>query len=62
MRISPVWIRMYALPCEYWDPEILEDLGKCLEKFIKIFEKTKIQRYTAYAQICAYMDLYKAQI
>ena len=59
MRISPVWIRLYSLPSEYWDSEILEDLGNCLGKFIKISEQTKIQRYTAYACIHAYMDLSK---
>ena len=37
----------------------MEDLGNCLGKFIKISEQTKIQRYTAYAQICVYIDLSK---
>ena len=60
MRIAPIWIRLYSLPSEYWDPEILEDLGNCLGKFIKIYEQTNIQSYTSYAQICAYMDLSKA--
>ena len=35
MRVALVWIRLYSLPCEYWDPKILEDLGNCLGKFIK---------------------------
>ena len=60
MRIAPIWIRLYSLPNEYWDSEILEYLGNCLGKLIKIYEKTKIQCYTAYACICAYMDLSKA--
>ena len=57
MRIAPVWIRLYSLPQEYWDVEILEELGNCLGTFIKIYEQTKTQRYTAYAWICIYMDL-----
>ena len=60
MRISPVWIRLYSLPQEYWDAEILEPLGNCLGSFIKISEQTKYQRYTAFARICIYMDLSKA--
>ena len=59
MRVSLVWIRLYSLPSEYWDPEILEDLGNCLGKFIKISEKKKIQRYNDYAWIYTYMDLSK---
>ena len=35
MRVALVWIRLYSLPCEYWDPKILEDLGNFLGKFIK---------------------------
>ena len=60
MRIALVWIRLYSLPQEYWDVEILEELGNCLGSFIKISEQTKSQRYTAYARICIYMDLSKA--
>ena len=37
----------------------MEDLGNYLGSFIKISEQTKIQRYTAFARICAYMNLSK---
>ena len=60
MRIAPVWIRLSSLPQQYWDSEILEELGSCLGSFIKISEQTKSQRYTTYAHICIYMDLSKA--
>ena len=43
MRIDQVWIRLYSLPHEYWDAEILEELGNCLGTFIKISEQTKTQ-------------------
>ena len=59
MRIALVWIWLYSLPNEYWDSEILEDLGNCLGKFIKNIEQTNIQHYTSYAHICAYMNLSK---
>ena len=57
MKVALVWIRMYSLLCEYWDPKILEDLGNSLGKFIKISEHAKIQIYIAYTRICVYMDL-----
>ena len=57
MKVALVWIRMYSLLCEYWDPKILEDLGNSLGKFIKISEHGKIQIYIAYTRICVYMDL-----
>ena len=60
MRIAPVWIRLYSLPQEYWDSEILEELGNCLGSFIKISEQTKSQRYTSYARIYIYMNLSRA--
>ena len=50
---------MHSLPCEYWDLEILEDLGNRLGKFIKISKQTRAQRYTTYARICVYMGITK---
>ena len=47
--VAPVWIMFYSLPSEYWDLEILEDLGNTLGKFVKM----------TYARICVYMDLSK---
>ena len=41
------------------DPEILENLGNSLGKFIKISDQTQIQRHVAYTRICVYMDLTK---
>jgi hypothetical protein len=45
----PVWIRLYSLPQEYWDKDILTGLGNTLGKFIKILEATKQGKYIAYA-------------
>ena len=41
MSIAPVWICLYSLPCEYWEPEILQDIGNTLGKFVKASEQTK---------------------
>ena len=59
MRIVSIWIRLYSLLSEYWDSEILEDVGNNMGTFIKIFEQTKVKRYTAYARICVCIDLSK---
>ena len=37
----------------------MEDIGNSLGKFNKISKQTRIQRYTAYARICVYMELTK---
>ena len=39
--------------------EILRDIGNSIGEFVKVAEKTRILRYTAYARICVYMDLSK---
>ena len=50
---------MVGLPGEYWDMEILRDTGNSIGEFVKVFEQTRIERYTTYACICIYMDLSK---
>ena len=59
MMVSPVWIRLFSLPSEYWDLDTLKDIGNTLGEFIKVLEQTKVQRYTSFARICVYMDLSK---
>lgn len=59
MKVAPVWIRMFSLPSEFWDLETLQDIGNSLGEFVKVSEKTKLQRYISYARICVYMDLSK---
>ena len=38
---------------------ILKDIGNSIGEFVKVAEKTKQQRYTAYACIYFHMDLSK---
>ena len=57
MTVSPVWIRLFSLPGEYWDLETLQDIGNSLGEFIKVAKQMRIQIYTAFSQICIYMDL-----
>ena len=57
MLAAPVWIRIFGLPLEFWDPEILEGIGNTIGSLVKVAESTKRGRYTSYARICAYMNI-----
>lgn len=57
MMDAPVWVRLFGLPDEFWDPEILEGIGNTIGSFVKIAEATKRGKYNAYARICVYMNL-----
>ena len=59
LTIAPVWILLFSLPGEYWDPDTLRDIGNDLSEFIKVSEQKKDQRYTSFARICVYLDLSK---
>ena len=52
MMVAHVWIRMFSLPCEYWDLETLQDIDNTLGEFVRVIEHTKHQKYTAFACIC----------
>ena len=36
VMIAPVWIRLFSLPSNYWDPETLKDIGNTLGEFVKV--------------------------
>eukprot|EP00253_Pinus_taeda_P005142 PITA_05142 len=57
LSCTPVWIRLYSLPWEYWEETSLKEIGNKLGEFIKAAEDTKYCRFTSYARICVYMDL-----
>ena len=59
LNIAPVWIRLYSLPTEFWDDQILADIENALGTFVKSLEQMKVGRYTIYARICIYLDLSK---
>jgi len=54
---APVWVRLFGLPMDFWDPEILEGIGNTIGSFFKIAESTKKGRYTSDARICVYMNI-----
>ena len=39
--VAPVWVRLFGLPIDFWDPEILEGIGNSIGSFVKIAETTK---------------------
>eukprot|EP00253_Pinus_taeda_P004844 PITA_04844 len=56
---APIWVRLFGLPMEFWDPEILEWIGNSIGAFFKVAESTKRGKYTSYARICVYMNIAK---
>jgi len=55
--VSLVWVRLFGLPTDFCDPDILEGIVNSIGSFIKIADTTKKGRYTSYARICVYMNL-----
>ena len=39
--VASVWIRLIGLLEEYWDLEILKDIGNSIGEFVKVTEQTK---------------------
>ena len=59
LSIAPIWLRLYSLPCEFWRPEILTDIGNALGAFVKVVEQTKGMRFVSFARIYVYLDISK---
>ena len=59
MTVVPLWIHLIALPCEYWEMQILKDIGNTIGEFVKVAEQTKQQWYIYFSRICVYMDISK---
>lgn len=54
---APIWVRLFGLPMEFWDPEVLEGIGNSIGAFVKVAESTKRGKYTSYTRICVYMNI-----
>ena len=52
-----VWVRLYYLPLDYWQTELLVAIGNKLARYIKAYEATRRGKYTSFARICVEMDL-----
>eukprot|EP00253_Pinus_taeda_P013029 PITA_13029 len=54
---APLWVRLFGLPDEFWDPEILEGIGNSIGSFVKAAEATHRGKYNSCARICVYVNL-----
>lgn len=54
-----MWIRLYALPQEFYLGEILASIGNTLDVYVKSSKAMQQRRYTSYASICIYMNISK---
>lgn len=55
--LVPIWVRLYSLPLDYWQPESLKVIGNKLGHFLKTLEATMRGKYTSFSHICIEMDL-----
>ncbi|GLJ08839.1 hypothetical protein SUGI_0096910 [Cryptomeria japonica] len=49
---KPIWIRLYELPTEYWDKEILKDIAKGLGEIHEITGIVSNDNWGDYARFC----------
>ena len=49
---------MYSLPLEYWRDEVLEGIDNTLGSFVRLSEQTRKKKFTSYACICVYMNIF----
>lgn len=52
-----VWIRLPGLPVEFFDPELLMDMGNMVDRAIKVDEHMLKATRGKYARICVELDL-----
>jgi len=53
----PIWVRLYSLPLDYWQPESLAAIGNKIGKFIKASEASRRGRCSQFLQYIVKMDL-----
>ncbi|GLJ41406.1 hypothetical protein SUGI_0857060 [Cryptomeria japonica] len=51
MDEGPIWIRLYNLPSENWEENILKEIGKNLGTLIQIDRKMEDRRFGTYGRI-----------
>lgn len=54
---TPIWVRLFSLPMDFWVPEILEEIGNPIGTFVKVAKLIRKGRYNSYARICVYMNI-----
>lgn len=54
-----VWIRLSELPIEYYDMEVLKQIGKSIEDVLRIDTHTASESRGRYARLCIQVDVEK---
>ena len=52
-----IWVRLFGLPVEFWNPKILEGIGNTIGAFVKVADTTRRGKFTSYARIRVYMNI-----
>jgi len=55
--VAPIWVEIFSLPVNFWDPKILEGIGNSIGRIVKVVDSNCRGRYTSYARICVYMNI-----
>ncbi|KAH9298810.1 hypothetical protein KI387_030492, partial [Taxus chinensis] len=55
--VVPVWIRLFGLPTEFWNPVVLQDIGNSIGKFVRAANSTMRMEQMVYAWMCVYVDM-----
>ena len=57
-----VWIRFNGLPIEYYDAEVLKEIGEAVGKVLRIDTHTASEARGHYARLCVQIDVDKPLI
>ncbi|GLJ44976.1 hypothetical protein SUGI_0946760 [Cryptomeria japonica] len=50
------WVRLYNIPSEYWNTEVLKEIGNCFGSFISVDEILEDRIWGSFARICVNID------
>ena len=57
-----VWVRLYDLPIELYEVEVLKQIGKAIGKVLRINTHTALESRGKYARMCIQVDVKKLLI
>ena len=57
--VAPVWVRLFGLPIEFWNPSVFSSIGNSLGTFMMTADCTQNFEHIIYARICVLMDFDK---
>ncbi|XP_065617338.1 uncharacterized protein LOC136062338 [Quercus suber] len=59
VSLIAVWIRLYELPIELYEAEVLKELGESIGKVLRIDSHTAMEARGKYARLCVQIDINK---